>query len=134
MHVLPNNVTNSLKSDHMANLAEAKIEEVTVTTIDSFTEKHGINSIDVLKTDTEGFDVEVFRGAARMLKTSAVSYVLVEVGFRSGDLLHTSMTQVNTILNDYGFQVGGFYDTGNLASTHADGYCNALYYHREKVK
>ena len=52
--------------------------EVRTTTIDAFCEAHGIEQIDVLKIDVEGFDCAVIRGASRMLTAGAISFVYVE--------------------------------------------------------
>lgn len=48
------------------------------STVDSFCEKYGIENIDILKIDTEGFDLFVMKGAARMLMESRVGFILTE--------------------------------------------------------
>jgi len=45
----------------------ARRARVTITTIDAFCSANNIDQISVLKTDTEGFDAEVLRGADKML-------------------------------------------------------------------
>jgi len=56
-------------------------EEVRVTTIDSYCATNRISAIDILKTDTQGFDLEVLKGAARLFSIGAVRLVLAEVLF-----------------------------------------------------
>jgi FkbM family methyltransferase len=51
---------------------------VKCTTIDLFCEERKVNKIDVLKIDTEGFDLEVLKGARWMLKRRAISFVYFE--------------------------------------------------------
>jgi hypothetical protein len=43
-----------------------------------FCAERGIKKIDVLKIDTEGFDLEVLKGASTMLKLGAISFVYFE--------------------------------------------------------
>lgn len=72
-------VCNSLL-DAVAGPADGPVETVTVVTVDDFAAEHGIERIDLLKVDTEGLDLEVLRGAERLLAAGAVSFVQVEVG------------------------------------------------------
>ena len=47
-------------------------------TLDVFCTSNEIKRIDVLKIDTEGFELEVMKGAANLLKTGAISFVYLE--------------------------------------------------------
>ena len=51
---------------------------VKCTTVDLFCAEQNIKKIDVLKIDTEGFDLEVLKGATAMLKRGAVSFIYFE--------------------------------------------------------
>ena len=51
---------------------------VKCTTVDLFCAERKIKKIDVLKIDTEGFDLEVLKGADAMLKRGAISFVYFE--------------------------------------------------------
>ena len=53
--------------------------EVEVITLDSFCEQLGIESIDLLKIDVEGLDLEVLKGAERILARSPNVVVMSEV-------------------------------------------------------
>jgi len=55
-----------------------QVEEVTLTTIDSYCARHGIATIRLLKIDTEGHDMEVLRGAIGMISSGAVSVIQFE--------------------------------------------------------
>ena len=48
--------------------------EVDCDTIDNFCNREAINRIDVLKIDTEGYDLEVLRGAKQMLSVTRFVY------------------------------------------------------------
>lgn len=85
-------------------------EEVQIDTVDSFCAEHGIERIDLLKVDAEGFDLEVLKGAAPLLSSARVAFVLVEVGFHPGDTRHVLFDHVREFLMAHGFHVYGFYD------------------------
>ena len=59
---------------------ERKSSEITVksTTIDSFCAKENVEKIDILKIDTEGFDLFVLKGAERMLSSGNIRFVFAE--------------------------------------------------------
>ena len=84
-------------------------EEVEIVTVDSFAGEQGMEHIDLLKIDTEGFDLEVLRGASAMLARGGVSFVLVEVGFHPGDRRHVLVDDVRSTLMANGFYLFGFY-------------------------
>ncbi|RLC21111.1 MAG: hypothetical protein DRH56_09785, partial [Deltaproteobacteria bacterium] len=56
----------------------ATTSDVEMVTIDSFSEENGIHRIDLLKVDTEGFDIQVLRGARMLFEKKAVGFVFFE--------------------------------------------------------
>jgi FkbM family methyltransferase len=52
--------------------------KVRCTTVDFFCAERNIEKLDVLKIDTEGFDLEVLKGAGAMLKRGAIAFVYFE--------------------------------------------------------
>jgi len=54
-------------------------EEVAVTTLDDYCDEQGVSSIDILKIDTQGYDLEVLRGGERTLEYT--DFVYLEVTF-----------------------------------------------------
>lgn len=54
---------------------------VQVETIDRYCHQHSIRKIDLLKIDTQGYDLEVLRGAEQMLLQSLIKSALVEITF-----------------------------------------------------
>ena len=57
---------------------EMVAHDVTVTTIDAFMAEHAIARIDLLKIDTEGFDLAVLRGATAALAARAIGAIHFE--------------------------------------------------------
>ena len=60
---------------------EAGVQQVEVTTLDSWASEAGIEHIDLLKVDVEGFEKNVFDGAAGLLDAAKVDVVISEVMF-----------------------------------------------------
>ena len=74
------------KTDRKAHLvsqdmSQGTSEEVVVSTLDREVARLGINRVDVLKIDTEGFDFEVLRGAKKTLGFTQT--VIFEIMFRT---------------------------------------------------
>jgi FkbM family methyltransferase len=65
--------------------AHKKIGEVliNVTTLDHFCQENNIETIDLLKTDCQGFDLRVLKGAARLLSERRVQVIQCESVFIS---------------------------------------------------
>ena len=76
---------------------------VDCVTIDSFCRRSGITAIDVLKTDTEGFDLSVLKGASDMLASDSVKFVFTEFFQFDHEGKGTSLTQVADLLLPLGF-------------------------------
>ncbi len=54
---------------------------VPVTTIDKFCEERNIKNIDVLKIDTQGFELEVFKGAKISMQENRIGLLYFEITF-----------------------------------------------------
>jgi FkbM family methyltransferase len=66
---------SSLKSEAHRKVDEV---EVVVSTVDDFCQERGITSIDLLKTDCQGFDLRVLKGAGKMLAERRVKFLICE--------------------------------------------------------
>lgn len=55
-------------------------EKIHIETVDSFCKAQNINSIDMLKIDVEGYELEVLKGASDMIKKGAVKMIQFEYG------------------------------------------------------
>jgi FkbM family methyltransferase len=96
--------------------------------LDSFCTKHGISRIDLLKSDTEGFDAKVLAGAERMLAEGRVRCVIAEVGFPN-DRTHTPFVEVYNQLVPRGFELVGIYEISYRRDLSVD-FANALFVNR----
>jgi FkbM family methyltransferase len=105
----------------------ASTVDVQVTTIDAFCVEHDIQRIDLLKSDTEGFETEVLRGCFEMLARGAIRSIYIEVGV-NGQTNHTPFAEVLAILKPAGFDFSGFYEPYRCgARKEVVWFCNALF-------
>jgi FkbM family methyltransferase len=109
---IPSSQYNSLAPERQPLLQDqaCTIERVNCITGDDFCKVHHIKRIDILKTDTEGFDVAVLLGFAGMLSEKKISAICIEVGFLS-DTSHTPLRNATDVLADYGYGLAGFYES-----------------------
>lgn len=126
-------VLNSLlPSTAPASVAPA--ETIRVETVDRYCATKGIDAIDVFKTDTEGYDLDVLRGADRMLGSQRVAFVHVEVTCLAENTRNTAFQAVfEQLTRRHRYRFLGLYETYPLH--HFDEpnlYCNALFVSRDR--
>ena len=85
-------------------------EVVNLCTVDGFASDNQIKRIDLLKIDTEGFDLEVLKGAQNMLSSGQIAFVLAEIGFHPGNTRHVPFDDIRSYLLPMGYAVFGIYD------------------------
>jgi FkbM family methyltransferase len=71
--------------NHQVLVAD-EIVEVPVTTLDAHAQVHGLERIDFLKIDVEGFELGVLRGARGLLRAQRIDRIMLEIG----DLTYTN--------------------------------------------
>jgi FkbM family methyltransferase len=73
----------SLQRDYVflhAPVDVVKSEDVRLASLDQFCRDQGITKIDLLKIDTEGFELDVLQGASSMLEAGAIHAIQFEFG------------------------------------------------------
>jgi len=115
---------NSLAAANNLPTPEGDSEIITQTTVDAFCEARQITRIDLLKTDTEGFDYEVLNGARGMLENSRIRAVYSEVTFYKNDPTHTQFQAVFETLQRFDLVMYGLYEPGGAGDRM---YANALF-------
>ena len=88
----------------------ATLEKVSIETIDRFCREVGLERIGYLKIDTEGNDLNVLRGAAKMLSRQRIDIVEVEAGMNPGNRTHVPFEEFKTLLERYGYLLFGIYE------------------------
>ncbi len=91
-----------------------KCVSVPLTTLDSYVKQRGLTHIDLLKIDTQGFDLEVLRGASTILKRQGIATLLVEVNFTSLYKGQSTFGDVQQYLKDKRYGLVAFYEVARL--------------------
>jgi FkbM family methyltransferase len=85
------------------------LQELPVRTVDDYCLEHSIDRIDVLKSDTQGYDLEVLRGAESMLTSGRVRLVYLEIIFSEMYSGLPGLDEIYRYLCDRGFGLVTFY-------------------------
>jgi hypothetical protein len=102
-----------------------------VETLDHFCEEHDIHGIDILKSDAEGYDLEVLNGSKEMLQSGGVKIVYLEVNFADKFLGQGSFGQAFELLDRCGFRSASFYEVFRERDVAV--WTDALFVHRSVV-
>lgn len=118
-------------------------EVVTISTVDQVMAEHDVDFVHFLKIDTEGYELEVLRGAERALSASRVGIIQVEVGVDQMDRRFLPLEDARRHLAARGYLLYGIYNQcrtpARAAAEWADrpgkggmkpmvlGYCDALF-------
>jgi len=120
--------TNTLRPNHEQRSQGSHMETVSVNTVDDFCEEQCIERIDVLKCDTEGYDVPILHGAERMLKSSLISSLVIETSFDQSNKLQSNFFEVHEVLGSYGYVCAGIYSQSYLMRRSSHGsFCDSLF-------
>jgi FkbM family methyltransferase len=90
--------------DYGIAVKPAGVEEVPATTVELYCERHGIGQIDLLKVDVEGAELQVMRGAERLLREGRVRCLTFEFGQTTFDM-GNSPEAVEAFLDGVGYEV-----------------------------
>jgi FkbM family methyltransferase len=105
--------TNSLRhKSNNSNKEGGSVQEVMLSTLDLMAEELKWKSIDFLKVDAEGHDLDVIKGAEGLIAENAVKFILAEVDFIPECGEHTSFNELNNYLFEKQYTLLGFYDLG----------------------
>lgn len=108
-------VRMSLNGDDRTNTilgAESAVDHVRVPvdTLDAVAVRLGLPQVDLLKIDVEGFELQVLRGAATLLRDARIRYVYAECYLGSEDESpHTDFFDLHRVLHEAGFCFVAYY-------------------------
>ena len=117
---------NSLKESSQ-NLDSNFSETIKVVTGDSFCIKNKIENIDLLKIDTEGFEIEVLKGFSEMLINGKIKAIYCEVGFDPKNSRNTYINEIFDFMHKHDYKFYGLYEINNLPIKKSLNYGNALF-------
>ena len=81
-----------------------------LSTVDAYSASKQISRIDILKTDTQGFDLEVLRGAAGMPREHRIHCVFTEIIFSDMYEHLPRFDDIARFVLDHGFVLISFYE------------------------
>lgn len=106
-----NSTRNSLLEENSVHdPAFVKTELVKVLTLKEFCESNQIKEIDFLKIDTEGYDLEVLKGAIGLLESDTVAFIQAEVSMNPHNKYHVDFVEVKEFLERYNYMLFGIYE------------------------
>jgi len=103
------------------------VELAEMRTLVSFCQEQGIGEIDFLKIDTEGYDLEVLKGAEQMLDSHQISFIQVEAGMNPSNKKHVSLEKFKEYLEPKEYLLFGIYEQASEKSNVFLRRCNALF-------
>lgn len=127
LHDEANSQLNSLKEINSSQNDHSLKETISVSTLQNFADQHHISHIDVLKIDTEGYEMEVLQGATQFLKEKKIAAVLCEVALSKKNTRNTQLNQVIEFLEPYDYFFVGLYETNVNYYREGLAYSNALF-------
>jgi FkbM family methyltransferase len=127
-------VLNSLRDELMNKNQSALQEEIEISTVDLYCEEKKIKKIDFLKIDTEGYELNVIKGASAMIEKNAISFIYCEVGFHKTNERNTNFTVLADFLATKGFYFYSCYQTSDYDWQHGNVFANALFVHQSVYK
>lgn len=83
--------------------------QIAVATVDDYCRDRKIERIDILKTDVQGFDFEVVKGAEGMIRNKAIQLVYMEILFSDMYKGQARLDEIYGFLADRGFALVTFY-------------------------
>lgn len=119
---------NSLISSNMNLNADSSIEMIKVDTIDEFMAANVIQEIDLLKIDTEGFEINVLNGAANALKNNKIKLIYLEIGMDDKvNKRHQNLVDIQLYFKEKNYVFVGLYDIIHIFMPIRFHYANALF-------
>lgn len=115
------------------DFTESRSYLVKARSIDSYCQESEITQIDLLKLDTEGFELNVLKGASGLLRDGRIRVIYSEVNFermwQQGALYH----HIAAFLEDFGMDLFALYNVGSgaLGATRSG---DALFVRREEKR
>lgn len=98
--------------DNKISMKQRKSSTVEGITLDELCEKEGISYINILKVDTEGAEVKVFKGAKKLLSNQCIAYIVAEALEFGLNQMGSNVLEMVEMMEDYGYQAYQLDDHG----------------------
>ena len=97
--------------------------DVNVITVDKYCKDNNISKIHILKSDTEGFELKVLKGAKKMMTQNKIQFIHIELFFDLNFIEQSSVGEIFSYLENNNFSLVQFSDfstTGKGLASKAD--------------
>jgi len=105
-----------------------KIVEVEVVTIDQYAKKYNIDFIDILKSDTQGFDDKVIEGCKRLIENKLISFLELEIIFDDVYENYFSFSDYEKLILPSGYRMVGLKTSGSDLYSSINFFADVLYF------
>jgi FkbM family methyltransferase len=85
-------------------------ETVKLSTVDAFCQHQGLDRVDFVKIDTEGFELEVLKGATSMLADRRIHLLLVETELIPSKRNFVPLLELHGLVAPFGYELCGIYN------------------------
>ena len=100
--------------------------DIEVSTVDKYCDENRVHFIDLLKTDTQGYDLNVLRGAEQVVSCGKVAAILAEVLFTPLYAGQAYFPEIYDYLLERDFRLVNLYGVGPNAKKYVS-WCDALF-------
>jgi len=115
----------------MSNFEKTGSTAVAVDTLDDFCRRKNVTHIDLLKVDTQGYDLNVLKGAEQLLSEHRITIILLEVNFVSMYTKQPSFLDLHTHLSSFGYNLIDLYN--HVWKNGHTAWCDACYIFPTKI-
>ncbi len=105
-----------------------RVVEVPVVRLDTYATNHDVENIDLLKIDTQGFEMHVLQGAVGLFDARRVACVLIELNFVDLYAGQAKPVEIISFLQERGFHLVDLYEKCRHNPVLA--WCTALFVQR----
>lgn len=102
-------MSSFLEPDKNSWSKTARRIKVSVRTVDDYSSEKGIQRIDILKSDTQGYDLQVIRGAEGMISEGRIQLLYIEINFSELYKGQPSFDGIYRHLYERNFRLVAFY-------------------------
>lgn len=131
MLMVSDDLSARAKTNGWSVSSEPMSVDVSVSTVDDYCREHRVDHIDLLKIDTQGYELEVLRGSIDMLSLKRVHLVFMEMPLIPLYEGQSTFDELYRFMADSDYLLSGLYDRC-FDKQHAIMWCDGLFIARAK--
>jgi FkbM family methyltransferase len=97
-------------ANDMAQVVSTAEGTIRIETLQTWMGAVGLTTIDYLKVDTEGHDLEVLKGGVEAIQSGAIGIIEVETGMNPDNSRHVAAGLLVPFLEPFGYRIFGIYE------------------------